>query len=92
MLANNKGRFSLKIQKSAKGRQPKQKTTYKNIPAYIEEKFSFKVHMAYIGEVKRDLGLPIYDAPNAAKELKRSRSHPTAKKLEARQVVLKHFR
>ena len=48
--------------------------------------------MAYIGEVKRDLGLPIYDAPNAAKELKRSRSHPTAKKLEARQVVFKHFR
>lgn len=48
--------------------------------------------MAYIGEVKRDLSLPIYDAPNAAKELKRPRSHPTAKKLEARQVVLKYFR
>ena len=47
--------------------------------------------MAYIGEVKRDLGLPIYDAPNAAKEVKRSRSHPTAEMAEAIKDALKHF-
>ena len=50
------------------------------------------MHTAYIAEVRKNLGLPMYDDPNAAEELKRPRSHPTAKKLEARQVVLKHFR
>ncbi len=40
------------------------------IKEYIEEKYGFKVHTAYIAEVKRDLGLPMYDAPNAVEELK----------------------
>ena len=35
-----------------------------------EAKYGFKVHTAYIAEVKRDLGLPMYDAPNAVEELK----------------------
>ena len=34
----------------------------------------FKVHTAYIAEVKRDLGLPMYDAPNAVEELKQPRT------------------
>ena len=33
--------------------------------------------------VKRDLGLPMYDAPNAVEELKQPRKHPTAEKVEA---------
>lgn len=40
------------------------------IQNYVEEKYGFKVHLAYIAEVKRSLGLPMYDAPNAVKELK----------------------
>lgn len=43
--------------------KPKQRTTYKMIKEYIIEKYSFKVHTAYITEVKRSLGLPMYDAP-----------------------------
>ena len=35
------------------------------IKEYIEAKYGFKVHTAYIAEVKRDLGLLMYDAPNA---------------------------
>ena len=31
------------------------------IKEYIEAKYGFKVHTAYIAEVKRDLGLPMYD-------------------------------
>ena len=61
------------------------------INKYIEEKYSFKVHTAYIAEVKRELGLPIYDDPNAVQELKHSRKHPTAEKVEAIKDVLKHF-
>lgn len=30
----------------------------------IEEKYGIIVHTAYIVEVKRELGLPMYDAPN----------------------------
>ena len=49
------------------------------IKEYIEDKYGFKVHTAYIAEVRRSLGLPMYDAPNAVEELK----HPTAEKVEA---------
>ena len=48
------------------------------IKEYIEAKYGFKVHTAYIAEVKRDLGLSMYDAPNAVEELKQPRKHPTA--------------
>ena len=58
---------------------------------YIEAKYGFKVHTAYIAEVKRDLGLPMYDAPNAVEELKQPRKHPTAEKVEAIKDALKHF-
>lgn len=43
---------------------------------YIENKYGFKVHKAYIAEVKRDSGLLMYDAPNAVEELKQPRKHP----------------
>ena len=61
------------------------------IKEYIEAKYGFKVHTAYIAEVKRDLGLPMYDAPNAVEELKQPRKHPTAEKVEAIKDALKHF-
>ena len=86
------GQVSLKdIEKRALERAPKKKTTYKEIQAYIEEKYGFKVHTAYIAEVKRDLGLPMYDAPNAVEELKRPRSHSTTEMVEAIKDALKHF-
>ena len=39
--------------------------TYKLIQQYVEEHYGFKVHTAYVAEVKRKLGLPTYPAPNA---------------------------
>lgn len=39
------------------------------IQSYAEENYGFKVHTAYITEVKRNLGLPIYDTLNAVEEL-----------------------
>ena len=35
------------------------------------------MHTAYIAEVKRGLGLPMYDAPNTVEELKHPRPYPT---------------
>ena len=79
------------IAKRAEGYKPKERVTYKMIKEYIEAKYGFKVHTAYIAEVKRDLGLPMYDAPNAVEELKQPRKHPTAEKVEAIKDALKYF-
>ena len=79
------------IAKRAESYKPKERVTYKMIKEYIEAKYGFKVHTAYIAEVKRDLGLPMYDAPNAVEELKQPRKHPTAEKVEAIKDALKYF-
>ena len=79
------------IAKRAEEYKPKERVTYKMIKEYIEAKYGFKVHTAYIAEVKRDLGLPMYDAPNAVEELKQPRKHPTAEKVEAIKDALKQF-
>ena len=79
------------IAKRAEAYKPKERVTYKMIKEYIEAKYGFKVHTAYIAEVKRSLGLPMYDAPNAVEELKHPRKHPTVEKVEAIKDALKYF-
>ena len=79
------------IAKRAESYKPKERVTYKMIKEYIEAKYGFKVHTAYIAEVKRDLGLPMYDAPNAVEELKQPRKHPTVEKVEAIKDALRYF-
>ena len=76
------------IAKRAEVYKPKERVTYKMIKGYIEAKYGFKVHTAYIAEVKRELGLPMYDAPNAVEELKQ----PMAEKAEAIRDALKHYK
>lgn len=80
------------IAKRAEGYKPKERVTYKMIQEYIEEKYGFKVHTTYIAEVKRCLGLPMYDAPNAVEELKKPRKHPTPEKVEAIKDALTYFK
>lgn len=79
------------IAKRAESYKPKERVTYKMIKEYIEAKYGFKVHTAYIAEVKRDLGLPMYDAPNAVEKLKQPRKHPTPEKVEAIKDALRYF-
>lgn len=80
-----------KIAAQAKKYQPAPKVTYKMIQEYVEEKYGFKVHSSYIAEVKRELGLAIYDAPNAVEELKMPRKHPSPEKVDAIRDALRHF-
>ena len=75
------------IAKRAETYKLKERVAYKMIKEYIEAKYGFKGHTAYIAEIRRSLGLPMYDAPNAAEELK----HPTAEKVEAIKDALRHF-
>ena len=79
------------IAERAKKYQSKPKITYKMIQEYVEQKYGFSVHTAYIAEVKRTLGLTMYDAPNAVEELKQSRKHPLKEKVEAIKDALKYF-
>lgn len=79
------------IAERAEKRKPQEKTTYKKIQEWIEENYGFKVHTAYVAEVKRELGLPMYDAPNAVDELKRPRQRPTEQMTAAIKAALKHF-
>ena len=80
-----------KIVQRAEKYKPKERVTYKRIKEYVLEKYGFKVHTAYIAEVKRSLGLPMYDAPNAVEELKQPRKHPTPEKVEAIKDALHYF-
>ena len=79
------------IAERAKKYQPKPKITYKMIQEYVEQKYGFKVHTAYIAEVKRSLGLTMNDAPNATGELKQPGKRPPKEKAEAITKALKYF-
>lgn len=52
-----------KIAQKAEDYRQSKRVTYKMIQEYIENKYDFKVNIDYIAEVKRGLGLPMYDAP-----------------------------
>ena len=67
---------------------PKEKATYQKIKEYVKDKYGVNVHTAYIAEVNRELGSPMYDAPNAVEELK----HPTVEKVEAIKDALRYFK
>ena len=79
------------IAERARKYQPKPKITYKMIQEYVEKKYGFKVHTAYIAEVKRSLGLTMYDASNAVEELRQPRKRPPKEKIEAITEALKYF-
>ena len=79
------------IAERAKKYQPKPKITYKMIQKYVEKKYGFRVHTAYIAEVKRSMGLTMYDASNAIEELKQPRKCPPKETVEAIKGALKYF-
>lgn len=79
------------IAERAKKYQSKPKITYKMIQEYVEKKYGLKVHTAYIAEVKRSLGLTMYDAPNTTEELRQPRKRPPKEKVEAITETLKYF-
>ena len=91
-FGESKGKMPLEaIAERAKKYQPKPKITYKIIQEYVEKKYGFKVHTAYIAEVKRSLGLIKYDVPNEVDELKYPRKYPPKEKVEAIKDALKYF-
>ena len=65
--------------------------TYKRIQEYVQEKYGFKVHTAYIAEVKRMVGLDMHKAPNAVEQRKHEYHPCPPEKVEAIKDALRHF-
>lgn len=80
-----------KIAEKADEYRPNERVTYKKIKEYVERKYGLKVHTANIAEVKRSLGLPMYDAPNAVEKLEHPYCPATPEKAEAIKDALKHL-
>lgn len=57
----------------------------------MEKKYGFKVHTAYIAEVKRSLGLTMHDVPNEIEELKQQKKILPKEKVEAITEALKYY-
>ena len=90
-FGEDEGKVPKAISERAEAYKPKERVTYKMIKEYIEAKYGFKVHTAYIEEVKRELGFPMYDTPNAVGELKQPRKHPAQEKVNAIKDALNYF-
>ena len=69
----------------------KEHPTYKRIQEYVQEKYGFKVHTAYIAEVKRMCGLDMHKAPNAVEQRKHEYHPCPPEKVEAIKDALHHF-
>ena len=65
--------------------------TYKRIQKYVEENYGFKVHTAYIAEVKRMCGLEMHKAPNAVEQRKHEYHACPPEKVAAIKDALRHF-
>lgn len=87
---NNTSLDKTAIAERAEKRKPQEKTIYKKIQNRIEENTASK-YTAYMAEGKREIGLPMYDAPNAVDKLKRPRQLPTEQMNTAIKAALKHF-
>ena len=65
--------------------------TYRLIQGGGKEKYGFKVHTAYIAEVKRMVGLDMHKAPNAVEQRKHEYHPCPPEKVEAIKDALRHF-
>ncbi|HUM44592.1 MAG TPA: hypothetical protein PKI14_16730 [Fervidobacterium sp.] len=83
--------ISVKMEYEDRKIQP-DRVTYRLIQEYVKEKYGFKMHTAYIAEVKRSLGLPMYVAPNAVEKLKHPYKPAPEYKVEAIKDALRHFK
>lgn len=82
---------SIEVKIDISGGEVTEQPTYKRIQEYVEKKYGFKVHTAYIAEVKRMCGLDMHKAPNAVEERKHEYHPCPPEKVEAIKDALHHF-
>ena len=91
LLSRETNPLTVEVRMEVETGEVKEHPTYKRIQEYVQEKYGFKVHTAYIAEVKRMVGLDMHKAPNAV-EQKKHEYHPCPpEKVEAIKDALWHF-
>ena len=91
LLSRETNPLTVEVRMEVETGEVKEHPTYKRIQEYVQEKYGFKVHTAYIAEVKRMVGLDMHKAPNAV-EQKKHEYHPCPpEKVEAIKDALRHF-
>ena len=91
LLSRETNPLTVEVRMEVETGEIKEHPTYKRIQEYVQEKYGFKVHTAYIVEVKRMVGLDMHKAPNAV-EQKKHEYHPCPpEKVEAIKDALRHF-
>ena len=91
LLSRETNPLTVEVRMEVETAEVKEHPTYKRIQEYVQEKYGFKVHTAYIAEVKRMVGLDMYKTPNAVEQRKHAYHPCPPEKVEAIKDALRHF-
>ena len=91
LLTRETNPLTVEVRMEVETGEIKEHPTYKRIEEYVQEKYGFKVHTAYIAEVKRMVGLDMHKAPNAVEQRKHEHHPCPPEKVEAIKDALRHF-
>lgn len=91
LLSRETNPLTIEVRMEVETGEVKEHPTYKRIQEYVQEKYGFKVHTAYIAEVKRMVGLDMHKAPNAVEQRKHEYHPCPSEKVEAIKDALRHF-
>lgn len=91
LLSRETNPLTVEVRMEVETGKVKEHPTYKRIQEYVQEKYGFKVHTAYIAEVKRMVGLDMHKAPNAVEQRKHEYHPCPPEKVEAIKDALRHF-
>ena len=91
LLSRETNPLTVEVRMEVETGEVKEHPTYKRIQEYVQEKYGFKVHTAYIAEVKRMVGLDMHKAPNAVEQRKHEYHSCPPEKVEAIKDALRHF-
>ncbi|MCI7733741.1 MAG: 23S rRNA (uracil(1939)-C(5))-methyltransferase RlmD [Dysosmobacter sp.] len=91
LLSRETNPLTVEVRMEVETGEVKEHPTYKRIQEYVQKKYGFKVHTAYIAEVKRMVGLDMHKAPNAVEQRKHEYHPCPPEKVEAIKDALRHF-
>lgn len=91
LLSRETNPLTVEVRMEVETGEVKEHPTYKRIQEYVQEKYGFKVHTAYITEVKHMVGLDMHKAPNAVEQRKHEYHPCPPEKVEAIKDALRHF-
>ena len=91
LLSRETNPLTVEVRMEVETGEVKEHPTYKRIQEYVQEKYGFKVHTAYIAEVKRMVGLDMHKAPNAVEQRKHEYHPYPPVMVEAIKDALRHF-